>query len=153
MNGTPISATQFLDADFEVLALLVVRRGSSKPMLIRLPQAEHYRQVPGLRPVLSEIAGPMPLGPKVRRRRRQLGLTIEEAAHAAGWSKPYLSLFESEKTPNPPSAGKLRQLEEVLRFDDGELTTAADLARCPSSVRALLAELRGAGAAFSGEKT
>src|SRR5215204_3477698 len=82
-----------------------------------------------------------PLGPKLRRQRRRLGLTLDELAGRTGISKPYLSLIETGRVPNPPSDEKLRRLEQTLGFPAGELLTQAHLQRTPRDVRAVLAKL------------
>jgi len=81
------------------------------------------------------------LGPKLRRQRRRLGLTLDELAAKAGISKPYLSLIETGRVANPPSDEKLRRLEQTLGFTPGELITQAHLQRTPRDVRAVLAGL------------
>jgi phage repressor protein C with HTH and peptisase S24 domain len=81
------------------------------------------------------------LGPKLRRQRRRLGLTLDELAGRTGISKPYLSLIETGRVPNPPSDGKLRRLEQTLGFTPGELVTQAHLQRTPRDVRAVLSQL------------
>jgi repressor LexA len=81
------------------------------------------------------------LGGKLRRNRRQLGLTLDELAGRTGISKPYLSLIETGRVPNPPSDEKLRRLEMALGFSPGELLTQAHLQRTPRDVRAVLARL------------
>jgi len=86
-----------------------------------------------------------PLGPKLRRQRRRLGLTLDELAGRTGISKPYLSLIETGRVPNPPSDEKLRKLEQVLGFTAGELLTQAHLQRTPRDVRAMLTKLMAAG--------
>ena len=50
------------------------------------------------------------LGTKLRRQRRRLGLTLDELAGRTSISKPYLSLIETGRVPNPPSDEKLRRL-------------------------------------------
>ncbi|MBC8105228.1 MAG: helix-turn-helix transcriptional regulator, partial [Anaerolineae bacterium] len=82
-----------------------------------------------------------PLGPKLRRQRRRLGLTLDELAGRTGISKPYLSLIETGRVPNPPSDEKLRRLEQTLGFTAGELLTQAHLQRTPRDVRAMLSRL------------
>jgi phage repressor protein C with HTH and peptisase S24 domain len=82
-----------------------------------------------------------PLGPKLRRQRRRLGLTLDELAGRTGISKPYLSLIETGRVPNPPSDEKLRRLEQTLGFTPGELITQAHLQRTPRDVRAMLQKL------------
>ena len=89
----------------------------------------------GRRPTLE------PMGVRVRRQRRRLGLTLDELAGRAGMSKPYLSLIETGRVGNPPSDEKLRRLEQALTFPQGELVSQAHLQRTPPAVRAVLAEL------------
>src|SRR5437660_606752 len=81
------------------------------------------------------------LGPKLRRQRRRLGLTLDELSGRAGISKPYLSLIETGRVPNPPSDQKLRRLEQTLGFKPGELVSQAHLQRTPRDVRAMLGNL------------
>jgi repressor LexA len=82
-----------------------------------------------------------PLGSKLRRQRRRLGLTLDELAGRTGISKPYLSLIETGRVPNPPSDEKLKRLEQSLGFGRGELVTQAHLQKTPSDVRAMLGKL------------
>src|SRR5580700_4076484 len=82
-----------------------------------------------------------PMGTKLRRQRRRLGLTLGELAARAKISKPYLSLIETGRVPNPPSDEKLRRLEQTLGFSSGELLTQAHLQRTPRDVRAMLGKL------------
>src|SRR5215203_2379906 len=81
------------------------------------------------------------LGPKLRKQRRRLGLTLDELAARTSISKPYLSLIETGRVPNPPSDEKLRRLEQSLGFTPGELVTQAHLQRTPKDVRAVLNKL------------
>jgi len=83
------------------------------------------------------------LGPRIRKQRRQLGLTLDELAGRTGISKPYLSLIETGRVPNPPSDEKLRRLEQTLGFGGGELLTQAHLLRTPHDVRMILGKLLG----------
>src|SRR6476660_7417375 len=87
------------------------------------------------------------LGPKLRKQRRRLGLTLDELAGRTGISKPYLSLIETGRVPNPPSDEKLRRLEQTLAFTPGELVTQAHLQRTPKDVRAMLQRLMKADGA------
>ena len=82
-----------------------------------------------------------PLGPKIRRKRKELGLTLEEVAGRTRVSKPYLSLIETGRVNNPPSDEKLRRLEHALGFSPGELVSQAHLQRTPTDVRAMLVRL------------
>jgi SOS-response transcriptional repressor LexA len=81
------------------------------------------------------------LGVKLRRQRRRLGLTLDELAGRTGISKPYLSLIETGRVPNPPSDEKLRRLEQTLGFASNELITQAHLHRTPRDVRDMLHKL------------
>lgn len=100
------------------------------------------------------------LGPKIRRQRRRLGLTLDELAGKTRISKPYLSLIETGRVPNPPSDEKLRRLEQTLGFSQNELISQAHLHRTPRDVREMLerlmagkpedAETRGHGDAENG---
>lgn len=81
------------------------------------------------------------LGPKLRKQRRRLGLTLDDLAGRTGISKPYLSLIETGRVLNPPSDDKLRRLEQSLGFKSGELLTQAHLQRTPRDVRAVLSRL------------
>jgi SOS-response transcriptional repressor LexA len=81
------------------------------------------------------------LGNKLRKQRRRLGFTLDELAGRTGISKPYLSLIETGRVPNPPSDEKLRKLEVVLGFTSGELLTQAHLHRTPRDVRVVLQKL------------
>lgn len=92
-----------------------------------------------------------PLGPKLRRQRRRLGLTLDELAGRTGISKPYLSLIENGRVPNPPSDEKLRRLEQTLGFSPGELISQAHLQRTPKDVRAVLSKLLQGASEATGE--
>jgi repressor LexA len=84
-----------------------------------------------------------PLGPKIRKQRRRLGLTLDELSGRVSISKPYLSLIETGRVSNPPSDEKLRRLEQTLGFASGELLTQAHLQRTPTDVREVLGRLMG----------
>src|ERR671925_510934 len=90
------------------------------------------------------------LGGKIRKQRRRLGLTLDELAGRTGISKPYLSLIETGRVPNPPSDEKLRRLEQTLGFTPGELITQAHLHRTPRDVRVVLQQLVQSGNRVSG---
>ncbi len=70
-----------------------------------------------------------------------MGLTLDELAARTAISKPYLSLIETGRVPNPPSDEKLRRIEQALSFPAGELVTQAHLHRTPRDVRAVLQRL------------
>jgi phage repressor protein C with HTH and peptisase S24 domain len=90
------------------------------------------------------------LGAKLRKQRRRLGLTLDELAGRTTISKPYLSLIETGRVPNPPSDEKLRKLEIALGFGNGELVTQAHLHRTPRDVRAMLQRLMQQQSAAAG---
>jgi repressor LexA len=81
------------------------------------------------------------LGVKLRRQRRRMGFTLDDLAAKTGISKPYLSLIETGRVPNPPSDEKLRRLEQTLGFKLSELISQAHLQRTPSDVRDMLHKL------------
>src|SRR4028119_447367 len=94
-----------------------------------------------------------PPGANLRRYRRRLGYTLDELAGRTGISKPYLSLIETGRVPNPPSDEKLRRLEQALGFTAGELVSQAHLQRTPRDVRAVLQSLiNGEGLKSGGAK-
>lgn len=90
---------------------------------------------------MSELSAMEPIGTKLRRQRRRLGLTLDELAGRTGISKPYLSLIETGRVANPPSDEKLRRLEQSLGFHAGELLRQAHIQRTPSDVRVMLQRL------------
>src|SRR5678816_3294421 len=93
------------------------------------------------------------LGPKIRRQRRRLGLTLDDLAGKTGISKPYLSLIETGRVTNPPSDEKLRRLEQTLGFNTGELISQAHLQRTPKDVRVVLQTLmQGQGVRSKGQE-
>lgn len=85
------------------------------------------------------------LGQRIRAQRQKLGLTLDEVTELTGISKPYLSLIENDRVPNPPSEAKLQQLEQSLRLAPGALVRQAELMRTPPHVRQLLAKLLKSG--------
>jgi len=87
-----------------------------------------------------------PLGLKIRRQRRRLGLTLDELAGRADISKPYLSLIENGRVANAPSDEKLGRLEQTLGLAANELLMQAHLQRTPIDVRKMLGKLLIAGA-------
>lgn len=66
---------------------------------------------------------------------------MDELAGRTNISKPYLSLIETGRVPNPPSDEKLRRLEQTLGFAADELVTQAHLHRTPRDVRDMLHKL------------
>ena len=77
----------------------------------------------------------MSLGQIIRKKREQLGLTLDEVSSHIGFSKPYLSTIETGKVKNPPSDELLRKLERILEFEPGLLLHIAHMERLPSDIR------------------
>jgi phage repressor protein C with HTH and peptisase S24 domain len=77
----------------------------------------------------------MSLGQIIRKKREELGFTLDEVSHRVGFSKPYLSTIETCKVKNPPSDELLTKLERVLQFETGLLLHIAHMERMPSDVR------------------
>lgn len=77
-------------------------------------------------------------GQGLRKRRQELGVTLDELAKTTGISKPYISNIETARTPGPPSAEKLVRLAEALQLDSSQLLQQADWLRTPISIRNLL---------------
>ncbi|AZM52264.1 hypothetical protein DMA15_06375 [Streptomyces sp. WAC 01529] len=74
------------------------------------------------------------VGSAVRRRRRQLELTLAVVAERSGLSVPFLSQIENERAR--PSRRSLLRVADALRTTDVELLAAADPARTVDVVRA-----------------
>ncbi len=74
------------------------------------------------------------LGALLRWRRRLLGMTVADAARAAGWSKS--SLSQVERGVQVARDGRLMELERALRMNPGDLVHRARLARAHEEVRA-----------------
>jgi transcriptional regulator with XRE-family HTH domain len=108
-----------------------------------LPHREPISRPPRLAPPPRPPVDPNSLGGSIRHRRRQLGLTLGEAARAAEMSKPYLSLIENGRLENPPSDGVMRRIAAVLDVPAADLLARVNLQRTPPAVRAMLAVLLG----------
>lgn len=63
-----------------------------------------------------------PIGPKLRARRQELGMTLDEVAAAAGLTKGFLSAVERDQTS--PSVASLLAVCDVLRLSVGALFEA-----------------------------
>ncbi|MFD4633213.1 helix-turn-helix domain-containing protein [Streptomyces sp. NPDC058284] len=74
------------------------------------------------------------VGSAVRRRRRQLELTLAVVARRSGLSVPFLSQIENERAR--PSTRSLQRVADALCTTDVELLAAADPARTVEVVRA-----------------
>ncbi len=77
----------------------------------------------------------------VARRRRAMGLSLEEVGERVGCAKSYLWAVEAGKRP-PPSAEVIRGLEKALGFDAGELMELAEWDRAGTGVRRTVESLR-----------
>ena len=77
----------------------------------------------------------MSLGQIIRKRREEIGLTLDEVSMQTGFSKPYLSTVETGKVKNPPSDNLLSRLERTLEFEPGLLQHIAHLERMPADIR------------------
>ncbi len=77
----------------------------------------------------------MALAQIIRKRREELGLTLDEVSSRVGFSKPYLSTIETGKVRNPPSDKLLVELEKVLEFQTGLLRHIAHVERLPVDIR------------------
>jgi len=77
----------------------------------------------------------MSLGQIIRKRRQELGMTLDDVSRRVAFSKPYLSTIETAKVNNPPSDELLTGLERVLKFDTGQLLRLAHLEGLPSDIR------------------
>ncbi len=77
----------------------------------------------------------MSLGQILRKRRKELKMTLDEVAEFTGFSKPYLSTIETGQVNNPPSVALLDGLEEILKFKKGYLIDMAQMERIPAKIR------------------
>lgn len=81
------------------------------------------------------------IGPTVRRRRQDLGLTLGALAEAAECSKAYLSAIENDRLNNPPSRRVLERIAGALSIEPGDLVRMAEWQRTPAAVRAEIEQL------------
>jgi phage repressor protein C with HTH and peptisase S24 domain len=77
----------------------------------------------------------MSLGQVIRQQRENLGLTLDEVSRRTGYSKPYLSTIETNRTKNPPADELLVRLEKILEFEPGLLIHIAHMEKLPADVR------------------
>lgn len=75
------------------------------------------------------------LGPTIRSRRQELGLTLQAVAQAAGITKGYLSSIENERRSHPPSSELLGKIEWALRLPVGSLVQRGQWESTPEPVR------------------
>ncbi len=90
----------------------------------------------------------MSLGQIIRKRREELGLTLDEVAGRISFSKPYLSTVETGKVRNPPSDTCLMRLEEVLGVESGLFRHMAHLERMPADIRGSYEAVQAENAKF-----
>ncbi len=77
----------------------------------------------------------MSLGQILRKKREELGYTLDEVSNRIGFSKPYLSTIETGKVKNPPSDEVLTKLEKTLGFKTGTLLYLGHMEGLPSDIR------------------
>ncbi|MBN1765238.1 MAG: helix-turn-helix domain-containing protein [Sedimentisphaerales bacterium] len=77
----------------------------------------------------------MALGQIIRKKRDELGLTLDDVSNRTGYSKPYLSTIETGRVKNPPADELLVKLEKLLDFEQGLLLHIAHLEKLPADVR------------------
>lgn len=77
-------------------------------------------------------------GARLRKARKLSALTMAELGALADFSKPYLSLLETERVPPPPVDLKVRRLELAMGLQPFALIAHAHLARVPPEVVRLL---------------
>lgn len=85
--------------------------------------------------------GAATLGQELRRRRRQLGLSLSELAQRVACTKSYLSAIECAKK-GPPTPVMIARIEAALGCEPGELLALAQLEQTPTSIRADLESLK-----------
>ncbi|MGP1310652.1 MAG: helix-turn-helix domain-containing protein [Phycisphaerales bacterium] len=78
----------------------------------------------------------------IRARRRDLGLTLQRLADAAGCTRSYLSQIETGYRQTPPSRDLLERLERALRLAPGALTDHAAWLAMPEPLRNEVLDLR-----------
>lgn len=84
----------------------------------------------------------MALGQIIRKKREEMGLTLDELSRRTQYSKPYLSTIETGRVKNPPGDDLLTRLEQILGFDSGLLTHIAHMERLPADLRQAFEEHR-----------
>lgn len=67
-------------------------------------------------PTRSTVPEKEPIGVTIRRRRRQLGLTLDDLSEKIAVSKPYLSKLETSRNATPTDR-MIRQLATALDLD------------------------------------
>lgn len=77
----------------------------------------------------------MDFGGLIRRRRKEMKLTLADVCERSGLSKPYLSNIETSRYKHPPTDKILEGLEKVLKFPPGELVNLANVIRMPLDMR------------------
>ena len=75
------------------------------------------------------------LGREIRKRRKELRITLDQLSDRVEFSKPYISTVETGKIKNPPSDGFLRKIEKALGFESCHLIKLAYLERMPIDIR------------------
>lgn len=140
-NGLPVAASNARLPETLGVGGLSVREdhGAANHKDTPIEKAVARRNRP---PVDGTSFDGMTLGAAIRRRRRELGLTLQELAQAAGCAKSYLSTLENDLRQSP-SDEILTKLEQALEMP-GVLATLASWQRTPQPIRAELAQLQQA---------
>ncbi|HVX83699.1 MAG TPA: XRE family transcriptional regulator [Phycisphaerae bacterium] len=90
-------------------------------------------------------------GEALRKRRQELGITLDRLAISTRISKPYLSNIETGRTPGPATEEKLRLIAGSLALPAEAVVLAGDWLRTPAAIRRLVVgDGAGAGRAVGG---
>lgn len=81
------------------------------------------------------------VGPLIRARRKELGLTLDQVARSVDCTKGYLSTIENERREHPPSSELLSRIERALRMEPGRLVRAGDWQSTPAEVKRKVLDL------------
>lgn len=109
------SLAEFRNPNWPPLAQSILDRAS--PYLLHRASLIHHRECTGLR--LGVTVAGVSFGREVRRRRKSLGLTLEQLAENAGLSSHFLSTVETEK--RDPSLTTILKVAKGLGVAPGEL--------------------------------
>lgn len=91
--------------------------GRESPNVLHCARRIHQRV--WTRPLVPATFAAVSFGREVRRRRRNLGLTLEQLAEASGLSPHFLSTVETEK--RDPSLSTIEAIAKGLECQAGEL--------------------------------
>ncbi len=85
------------------------------------------------------------VGERMRRARRERGLTLADVAERVGCGKSWLSQIENERRGHPPAEDLLRRIEAAIGVAPGELVRAAAVQVMPREVREDVRRLESMG--------